>query len=410
MIKKYFQTENSRNFSIAMVWINGGSNMDVVNKKGINQILSSLLLRGCKGFENLAFSEYIDSHGAELNHETLEDGILISLKTLDEHFYKLLPLLDLLINDPLLLYGQFEHIKKSTINTLKKDRENPFNITFEKWKKIVYLKHSYAYNTHGYEEDILKITYDDILSEYDNFKIRNKYLISNNPIIKNKNLKLFNQNISKNRLVSKQVKYQNKDQDYINSCRYVSTYQKSNQVIIMLGNQTCPISSNEYLPLKILESHLSYGMSSLLFKLFREKNGLTYEVGVYNPIRKQNSPFLIYLSVSNENAILAFKILSELWKKLLSSSIRDKDIYLAKIKLKSSFLISNQTLDEILQRKIQYIGYQLDKDYDFLNKIKNINSQDILMATNKYLAKPFLSIYGDKKICDEISKLWIKDL
>ncbi len=410
MIKKYFQTENSRNFSIAKVWINGGSNMDVVNKKGINQILSSLLLRGCKGFENLAFSEYIDSHGAELNLETLEDGILISLKSLDEHFYKLLPLLDLLINNPLLLNSQFEFIKKSTINTLKKDRENPFNITFEKWRKIVYLKHSYAYSPYGYEEDILKITYDDILSEYNNFKIRNKYLISNNTIIKNKNLKLFNQNISKNRLVSKQAKYQIKDQDYINSCRYVITYQKSNQVIIMLGNQTCSISSNEYLPLKILESHLSYGMSSLLFKLFREKNGLTYEVGVYNPLRKENSPFLIYLSVSNENAILAFEILSELWKKLLSSLIRDNDIYLAKIKLKSSFSISNQTLDEILQRKIQYIGYQLDKDYDFLNKIKNINSQDILKATNKYLAKPFLSIYGDEKICDEISKLWIKNL
>ena len=409
MIKQYFQTKNRRNFSIAMVWINGGSNMDVENKKGINQILSSLLLRGCKGFENFSFSEYIDSHGAVVNLETLEDGILISLKSLDEHFYKLLPLLNLLINNPLLLYSQFENIKRSTINTLKKDRENLFNITFEKWRKIVYLKHSYAYNTYGYEGDILKITYDDILSEYDNFKIRNKYLISNNPIIKNKNLKLFNQNNFKNRLVSKKVKYQNKDQDYINSCRYVSTYQKSNQVIIMLGNQTCPISSNEYLHLKILESHLSYGMSSLLFKLFREKNGLTYEVGVYNPLRKQNSPFLIYLSVSNENAILAFEILSELWKKLLSSLIKDKDIFLAKTKLKSSFLISNQTLDEILQRKVQYIGYQLDKDYDFLKKIKNINSEDILKATNKYLAKPFLSIYGDKKICDEISKIWIKN-
>ena len=57
MIQKYFHTQNRRNFSIAMVWINGGSNKDVVNKKGINQILCSLLVRGCKGFENLAFSE-----------------------------------------------------------------------------------------------------------------------------------------------------------------------------------------------------------------------------------------------------------------------------------------------------------------------------------------------------------------
>ena len=409
MIQKYFQTDNSRNFSIAMVWINGGSNMDVENKRGLNQILSSLLLRGCKGFENLAFSEYIDSHGAELNLEILEDGMLLSLKSLDEYFYKLLPLFDLIINKPSLLYSQFQHVKKSTMDTLKKDRENPFNITFEKWRKIVYLKHSYAYNSSGYEEDILKITHNDILSEYENFKIRNKYLISNNLITQNNFFDLFDQNSSKNRFISNNLERQKNDQDCNILNRYVSTHKKSNQIILMLGNQTCPISSHEYLPLKILESHLSYGMSSILFKLFREKNGLTYEVGVYNPLRKQNSPFLIYLSVSNKNALLAFEILTELWKKLLSSLIIDKDIYLAKIKLKSSFLISNQTLDEILQRKIQYIGYKLDQDYDFLNKIEDINSQDILKTTKKYLAKPFLSIYGDKKICNEIYKIWIKN-
>ena len=177
----------------------------------------------------------------------------------------------------------------------------------------------------------------------------------------------------------------------------------------MIGNQTCPITSDEFLPLKILESYLSYGMSSLLFKLFREKNGLTYDIGVFNPLRKQNSPFLVYLSVSNENALLAFKILSELWQNLLHSRITDKDIYLAKIKLESSFLFSKQTLDEILQRKIQLIGFGLDPNFDFFKNIQNINSQDIIEVTNKYLAKPFLSIYGDKKICNEINKMWLKN-
>ena len=99
MIQKYFQTKDRRNFSIAIIWINGGSSMDVENKKGINQILCSLLSRGCKNFENLSFSEYLDSHGAELNLETLEDGTLVSLKSLNEYFDKLFPLLDLIIND-----------------------------------------------------------------------------------------------------------------------------------------------------------------------------------------------------------------------------------------------------------------------------------------------------------------------
>ncbi len=409
MIQKYFQTKNRRNFSIAMIWINGGSSMDIENKKGINQILCSLLTRGCKGFESLAFSDYLDSHGAELNLETLEDGMLISLKSLDEYFHKLFPLLDLIINKPSLQYPQFQNVKKLTINTLKKDKENPFNITFEKWRKIVYLKHSYAYSAFGCVEDISKITHYDVLSEYEDFKNRNKYLITNNSIIKSKSFEFFNKNICKNNSIPNKVKRENNFQDCDNLNRYVSTYQKSNQIILMLGNQTCPTSSHEYLHLKILESHLSYGMSSILFKLFREKNGLTYEVGVYNPFRKQNSPFLIYLSVSNKNALLAFEILSELWRKLLTSLIVDKDIFLAKIKLKSSTLISNQTLDEILRRKIQLIGYELEEDFDFLTGIKDTNSEDILKVTNKYLSKPFLSIYGDKKICDEVKKLWITD-
>ena len=111
MKKKYLQNKTLRNFSIAMVWVNGGSSKDGEGKKGINKILSTLLGRGCEGFENFEFSEYIDSHGAELNLETLEDGILISLKSLNEHFYKLLPLLDLVINKPLLLNKQFKKVK-----------------------------------------------------------------------------------------------------------------------------------------------------------------------------------------------------------------------------------------------------------------------------------------------------------
>ena len=404
MKKKYFQTKVNRNFSIAMVWINGGSNVDIEGKKGLNQILCSLFSRGCKGFKNLAFSEYIDFYGAELNLETFEDGMLISLKSLDEHFLKLFPFINLIINNPLLLESEFQNVKETTINFLKKEKENPFNIVFEKWRKLVYTKHPYAYNSYGYEQDISKITHNDVLSEYEKFKKRDKYLISNNLKINNVNFDSSNKKTFKNKSSFLQL-----ESNIFN--RYISTHQKSNQIILMIGNQTCPQSSCEYLPLKVLESYLSFGMSSELFKLFREKNGLTYDAGVFNPFRQQNSPFLIYLSVSSKNALLAFEILSKLWKNLVSSLISEKEINLAKLKLKSSFLLSNQTLDEILQRRIQLIGYGLDPDFDIncLNKIEDINSKDILKITNKYLSKPFLSTYGDEKICNEIYKLWIKN-
>ena len=404
MIKRYFLNYKKRNFSTASIWIKGGSNKDCVRKRGINKILCSLLTRGCEGFDNFSLSEYIESYGAELNQEVFEDGISLSMKSLNEHFSKLLPLLDLIINKPILSEIEFQKVKKSSMDLIKKDKENPFNICFEKWRKIVYLGHPYAFNPIGNEKDISNITYNDVLSEYKNFKIREKYIISNNLEINGENLGTVDQNFlkekSSSQINSLDPMYRF---DYINN--------DSNQTIIMIGNQTCSRRSSEYFPLKVLESYLSYGMSAALFKIFREKNGITYDLGVFNPIRSEKAPFLVYLSVSNKNALFAFELLSALWKELLFTPLIDAEIFLAKEKLKGSFLLGNQSLDEILQRKIQLISYGVEpiSEIDLDSKIDEISSLDILKLTNKYFSKPFLSISGNKKICLEIKTRWSKN-
>ena len=404
MLKRYFINQKKRNFSTASIWIKGGSDMDSVSKKGINKILSSLLTRECEGFDNFRLSQYIESFGAELNQEVYEDGISISIKSLNEHFSKLIPLLDLIINKPILSEIEFQKVKKSSIDFIKKEKENPFNICFEKWRKIVYSEHPYAFNTIGNENDVLKITYEDILCEFKNFKGREKFIISNNSKINGEDLSTLEEKILK-----EDSRPENYDLNPIN--RFHCINNNSNQTIIMIGNQTCSRRSSEYLPLKVLESYLSYGMSAVLFKLFREKNGITYDLGVFYPIRNENAPFLVYLSVSNKNALLAFQLLSSLWKDFLLKPLIQSEIFLAKEKLKGSFLLGNQSLDEILQRNIQLISYGISptKENDLNSKIDEISSLDILKLTNKYFSKPYLSISGNGKICSEINAIWNKN-
>ena len=154
MLKRFFLNNEKRNFSTASIWIIGGSDMDSPSKKGLNKILCSLLTRGCEGFNNFSLSEYVESYGGELNQEVFEDGISISIKCLNEHFSKLFPLLDLIVNKPILSETEFKKVKKSSIDYIKKDKENPFNICFEKWKKIVYSNHPYALNTIGNINDV----------------------------------------------------------------------------------------------------------------------------------------------------------------------------------------------------------------------------------------------------------------
>ncbi len=401
MLERYFLNNKKRNFSTASIWIKGGSDVDSVGKKGINKILSSLLTRGCEGFSNYTLSEYIDSYGAELNQEVFEDGISISIKSLNEHFSILFPLLDLIINKPTLLEREFQKVKKSSIDFLKKDKENPFNICFEKWRRIVYSNHPYAFNTNGNTNDVSKITYEDVLLEFKNFKSRYKYLISNNLEINGVSIETLEKKTFKEK--SRPINH-----DLSSNNRFDFNKNDSNQTIIMIGNQTCSRRSSEYLPLKVLESYLSYGMSAALFKLFREKNGITYDLGVYYPVRSGNAPFLVYLSVSNKKALFAFELLSSLWKDLLLNPLIDDEILLAKEKLKGSFLLGNQSLDEILQRKIQLISYGMNliSELDLNSKIDEISALDILKLTKKYFSKPFLSISGNQKTCLEISKRW----
>jgi len=103
--------------------------------------------------------------------------------------------------------------------------------------------------------------------------------------------------------------------------------------------------------------------------------------------------------------------LSTLWENLLFNPLTDAEIFLAKEKLKGSFLLGSQSLDDILQKGIQLVSYGISpiSEIDLNLKIEEISSLDILKLTKKYFSKPFLSISGKEKICLEISNRWEKN-
>tara|TARA_B100000212_G_scaffold240926_1_gene183582 strand:- start:1888 stop:2349 length:462 start_codon:yes stop_codon:yes gene_type:complete len=151
-------------------------------------------------------------------------------------------------------------------------------------------------------------------------------------------------------------------------------------------------------------------MSSLLFKVFRENNGLTYDSGVFYPSRKFNAPFLIYLSVSNNNASLTLNLLLSLWNDLIYKKISKNELSLAKLKLKRSFLHNFRTCEDIIFRKIRLLGLGMDPFYDekVENLLKDIKSDQLLSISKKYLTNPCISISGGKQLCNDLKKIWNK--
>ena len=400
---KYYYTDYDSNIKVASIWVSGGSNKDSKDKKGINQILSSLIIRGCEGYDNFKLSDYIDSYGADLNCETFEDGILINIKSINLYFKDVYPLLKLIIEKPILSKDQFKICKINTNNYIKKSIENPFIKAFENWKKLVYKNHPYAYDTNGYIKNINNINYEDILDEYNNFKKRKKVLLSN---FYYKNMQNID-SIIPNRSVNKNLNYE-KDKRNLHNKQCKVHYQNTNQVIFLIGNKTCSSKHNDFVNLKILESYLAYGMSSKLFRIFRESNGLTYDAGVFNPLRKNLSPFLIYLSSSTNNCVDTFHHLLNLWDQITTSLLSKDELDLAKIKFKAAISFSSQTTEEIINRKVQLLGLNMDPKLDekFIEKISKIDSKEILETAKKYLLNPSLIISGKESYCNQLKRIW----
>ncbi len=402
---KSFYIKLNNNISLANIWIDGGTSLDKKEKRGTNQILLSLLTRGCKKYDKYEFSDYLDSYGAELIVEAFEDGISICLKSLSEYFDRLFPLLDLLIEEPNLYEKEFIFCQKELLNSVIKSKENLFNITFNNLKKILYLEHPYSYNSIGDEESINKIKYQDILNEYKSLRKRNMYLLTNS--LKHS---FFNLRDIKANFYDKKLNKVKSKSFIKNKKNYIEYYSNSKQIIIIIGSQTCPYNSKDSLTLKILESYLTYGMSSLLFKIFRENNGLTYDTGVFYPARKFNAPFLIYISVSERNASLTLKLLLSIWEDLLSKRLTNNELSLAKLKLKRSFLHCYRTSEEIISRKVRLLGLNADPFFDERSEdlFEDIKTDHILSVSRKYLTDPFISISGGKKICKELEEIWKK--
>ena len=117
---------------------------------------------------------------------------------------------------------------------------------------------------------------------------------------------------------------------------------------------------------------------------------------------------MIYLSISEINSSLTMNLLLSLWNDLLTKEIPKNQLSLAKLKLRSSFLHSYRTCEEITFRKVRLLSLDMDPFYDEKVKeyLKEVTSEQVLTVSKKYLSFPCISILGSKKVCNNLKKIW----
>ena len=402
----------SKNIMSAKLWIEDGSRNDPEGKKGIHQLLSSTMLRGCGPFNNSQLAEIVESSGANLSCDAFEDGLLISLKCVESDAYKLLPLIGWMVTNPILQRDQIELEKALTKKAIKRQKESTYQLAFDGWRKMVYGDGPYGHDPLGLIDDINNINKEHILPIASSLIHRKKNLVISGrfPI----NIDNFIENTIAFKGISKNLTNQNTTYKNNNKIIYkqkTSIYTRSlntKQVILLLGKATIRYDNESDILLRLLSCYLGYGMSSLLFKILREKYGVVYEAGVYHPIRENQAPFILHASTTEEKAILTLQLLKECWEKIINSEISSEELDLVKIKYRGQMAHSLQSISQRAEHKAHLLGIGLTSDHDKENllRLERITTIEIKDAANKYLKNPSLSVCSNKEVIKKIRKNW----
>ena len=405
---------NSKNIIVAKLWIQEGSRSDPIDKKGIHQILCSTILRGCGPFNNNQIAEKVESAGAILNCDTYEDGLLISLKCIENDAYELLPLIGWMVTKPSLEIDQIELEKDLTINAIKRQQQSTYQQAFDAWRKMIYGNGPYGHDPLGSIDDIKKINRNHLFSIAKSLIFRDKSLVISGAFPNNieKYIKDSNafQGITKISLNPNKTKKNSNNLIIIDSkkSRICSRSLNTQQVILLLGKKTIKYNHEADILLRLISCYLGYGMSSLLFKVLREKYGVVYEAGIYHPVREHQAPFIMHASTTEEKASLTLKLLKECWDQIIDSEISVEELELLKIKYRGQLAHSLQSISQKAEHKAHLLGIGLTNDHDHRNliRLKNISSKEIRDAANIYLKEPSLSVCSNKKVIDKITKNW----
>ena len=409
----YLDPVKSPGVMSAKIWIREGSRADPVRQKGAHQLLGSLLSRGCGPHSHDDVGDLVEGCGAGLHCETYEDGFLISLKCIERDAYTLLPLIGWMIKEPHLKRDQINIEKALSIQSLRRQKENPFYLAYDAWRRLAYGEGPYGHDPLGCIEDLQKIGRSELSLLSKALITRKKILVISGALPADliKSLKTMEpfSFLKQTSPTSPFENSRNSIQKKINkACKLTLQPIETSQIVMMLGLPTISHKHKDDLLLHLLSCHLGSGMSSKLFIELREKNGVAYDVGVHHPTKEYNSPFIIHASTTQEKSKYTLQLLKQCWRNIIDSQLSKESLALAKAKYQSQIAHASQTVGQRAERKAHLLGLNLplNHDQENLKRIESITSEDLQIAAEKHLKKPLLSLCGPQQAINDIAQEW----
>lgn len=389
--------ENSAADIIASrIFIRAGSQWEPRHKAGLSHLLSSVITKGTHELSSIEIAEKIESVGAQLSADAATDYFLLSLKTVTADWEEMFQLAGEILRYPSFPETEVNLERHLTIQDIRSQKEQPFNIAFDQLRLAMYQNHPYALSILGTEDTVAELFGGDLEAYHQTYFRPDNMVIS------------FAGRLTPAEAVEQVEKVFGNWQppqtpfnpppfpQITSQPNQVITPQQTQQSIIMLGYLTPTVEDIDYAPLKLINTYLGNGLSSRLFVELREKRGLAYDVSAFYQTRQSLSAFVVYIGTAPENTTIAFDGLQSEVERLCQHLLHPDELQSAKNKLLGQYALGKQTNAQLAQIYGWYetLGLGIEFDTKFQEDIANVTPEMAQAAAIRYFTEPYISLVG----------------
>jgi zinc protease len=382
------------------VFIHGGQGIERI--PGTAVMAGSLLMQGTQNRSAEEISRELECKGMNLSIGADDDYIEVTGTAVREDFGELFSILGDVLTRPAFAEAEIAKKREQLKQAILASRDTPSNVAFENLGMALYPNHPYGNKGRRIEENLDKISREDLLSYYREAFVPQNMVVA---VVGN-----FDPESLRSALNSLYPACKNCPPRKtaipavppLTQSKVVTEQRPQLSATWLAQGWLAPDIRNrkDMVALKVLNSLLGSGMSSRLFVSLREKQGLAYAVASMFPSREQASRFVIYMGTDPVNTERAKAGFAREIKRLQTERVPEKELQEAKSKLIGSFALSHDT--NVQQAYYLGIyetlgaGYQFDREFPKL--VEQVTAADIQRVAQKYLSAPsVLSIVEPQK-------------
>ncbi len=389
--------ENSAADIIASrIFVRAGSQWEPREKAGLAYLLSAVITKGTEQLSSIEIAERVESVGASLSADAANDYFLISLKTVAADWLEMLQLAGQILRSPSFPEAEVELERHLTIQDIRSQKEQPFNIAFEQLREAMYQNHPYALSVLGIEATVLGLSRADLEQYHQTYFRPDNIVISlAGRVTPEEAVKQVEQVFGDWQAPETPLTIPKLPSIVSRPCK-VMTPQETQQSIVMLGYLASSLQDADYATLKLLNTYLGNGLSSRLFVELREKRGLAYDVSAFYPTRQSASTFVVYIGTAPENTETALVGLRTEVERLCSAPLSDEELQTAKNKLLGQYALGKQTNAQLAQTYGWYetVGLGIEFDTQFQQDVNSVTPEMAQAAAKRYFTEPYVSLVG----------------